>query len=359
MIRILDRYVAREFTKLFVLAALGLPMLFIIGDWTDHIDEYTAPGRGLTPLKVALGYFYQMPQFVSYSFPIAALVATVFTVSNLTRHSEMSAAKAGGISFYRVLAVLPMIGILLTVAGLGLSELIPKGTQKKNEIMGAKDRLNGYSRSDFVYGSPEGDAVIVRTLDVDAKRINGIAIQREGNGVTTPTELIIADSARYDKGQWHLFNGIYRVFTKDTIENSFQFEEMVSEHFREEPATLTATPKEPEEMTYAELGHYIDVQQRSGTQPKKLMVERMAKISIPVATLIIIMFGAPLANTSARGGPAYGIGLSLGITVFYLMLFNVTNALGRTGVLTPFWGAWLPNALFLVAAVIATMRVRT
>lgn len=359
MIRILDRYVAREFMRLFVLFALAAPFLFILGDWTDHIDDYMAPGRGLTPLKVALGYMYQMPLFISYSFPIAALIATVFTVSSLTRHSEMSAAKAGGISFYRALAVLPMLGIFLTFVGFGLNEITPGATQKKNEIMGAKNRLSGYSRSDFVYGSPEGDAVVVRSLDVDTKRISGIAIQREGNGVNTPTELIIADSAVYRGGQWHLLNGVYRIFSKDTIESTFQFNELMSSDFRESPATLTATPKEPEEMTYAELGHYIEVQQRSGTQPRKLMVLRLQTIAIPVATLIIILFGAPLANTSARGGPAYGIGLSLGITVLYMMLFNVTRAMGFTGQLSPFWAAWLPNALFLAAAIVGAFRVRT
>jgi lipopolysaccharide export system permease protein len=345
--------------KLFTLFSLAAPLLFIIGDWTDHLDEYTAPERGLTPLKVALGYMYQMPEFISYSFPIAALIATVFTVSSLTRHSEMAAAKAGGISFYRALAVLPMLGIVLTIAGLGLSDVVPRATAKKNEIMGAKNRLSGYSRSDFVYVAPSGDAVVVRTLDVDTKRINGISIQHEGNGTNTPTELIIADSAVYRNNQWHLMSGVYRVFTHDTTETAFEFDELVSEHFREEPTTLTATPKEPEEMTYRELGHYIEVQQASGTQPRKLMVERAQKLAIPVATLIIILFGAPLANTSARGGPAYGIGLSLGVTVVYMMMFNVTKAMGWTGVLTPFWAAWLPNALFLAAAFVGMFRIRT
>jgi lipopolysaccharide export system permease protein len=359
MIRILDRYVAREFMSLFVRFALAAPVLFIIGDWTDHLDEYTAPERGLTPLKVGLGYLYQMPEFISYSIPIAALIATVFTVSHLTRHSEMAAAKAGGISFYRALAVLPLIGIVLTLAGFGLADLVPRGTAKKNEIMGAKNRLSGYSRSDFVYIAESGYAVVVRSLDVDSKRINGIAIQREGNGKDIPTELIIADSAVYRGNRWHLMNGVYRTFVHDTAQTIRPFTELVSEQFHEEPSTLTATPKEPEEMTYAELGHYIEVQQASGTQPRKLMVVRAQKFAIPVATLIIILFGAPLANTSARGGPAYGIGLSLGVTVVYLMMFNVTKAMGWTGVLSPFWAAWLPNAAFLVAAIIGMFRIRT
>ncbi len=359
MIRKLDRYVASEFARLFVLFSVAAPVLFILADWTEHLDEYTRPERNLTVFRVALGYLYQMPLFMSWSFPIAALIATVFTVSSMTRHSEMAAAKAGGISFFRALAILPVIGVFLMFAGLGLSEIVPAATMKKNQIMGATDRYDGFTRQDFVYGTASGDAVVVHNLNADAKRITGITLQREGDGVRTPSELVYADSAIYAGGKWHLMNGIYRAFWNDTLESSYQFEKLTAKDFTEDPTQLTRTPKEPDEMSYRELGEYIEIQRRSGQEPRKLMVERMQKLAIPVATLIIILFGAPLANTSARGGPAYGIGISLGITIVYLMLFKVTQAMGWTGVFTPFWAAWAPNALFAMAAIVGLFRVKT
>jgi lipopolysaccharide export system permease protein len=359
MIRKLDRYVATEFTKLFLLFAVAAPVLFILTDWTENLEDYTRPERNLTTLKVALAYVYQLPLFMSWSFPIAALIASVFTVSNLTRHSEMAAAKAGGISFFRVLAVFPVLGVLLTVAGLGLAELAPGATMKKNQILGNTDQYSGFTRQDFVYTLPEGDAIVAHDLNADLKKISGITIQHERDGDLQPTELIYADSALYRNGQWHLMNGIYRTFFSDTLESSLHFRELVSPQFTENPVQLTRTPKETEEMTYAELGEYIEIQQRSGQVPRKLMVERMLKLAIPAATLIIILFGAPLANSSARGGPAYGIGISLGCVIFYLMLFKVTQALGWTGIISPFWAAWAPNALFATAAVIGLLRVKT
>jgi lipopolysaccharide export system permease protein len=357
MIRLIDRYVAREFMKLFVLSSLGIPLLFILGDWTEKIDSFSR--RNIPVHEVALGYFYQMPLFLSYSFPIAALIATVFTVSSMTRHAEMTAAKAGGISFYRALMILPPLGVLLTIAGLALSELAPAAGMRSNELWGQSDKFEGITRSDFVYGTRNGESVIIRNLDANRARIDGIAVERRGDGVETPSVNIYADSALYQAGRWHLYDGYYRQFWQDTLETSFRFRTMVSHGFTEEPTQLTATPKKPEEMSYAELGRYIEVQQRSGQMPRKLMVEQMQKLALPVATLIIILFGAPLANTSSRGGPAYGIGISLGITIFYLMLFKLTQAMGITGALSPFAAAWLPNGLFLVAAAVTGVRIRT
>ena len=127
----------------------------------------------------------------------------------------------------------------------------------------------------------------------------------------------------------------------------------------EKPDELLAVPPEPDEMTYAEIDHLARMIQRTGGDANELLVEREQKISIPLATLVIILFGAPLATSSKRGGAAYGIGVSLAVVIAYLMLFRVAGALGEAGALEPLPAAWLPNALFLGAAVIALVRVRT
>ncbi|NIQ57039.1 MAG: LptF/LptG family permease, partial [Gammaproteobacteria bacterium] len=65
----------------------------------ENLDTYL--DRNLGMARVALGYLYGLPLFVLWSVPIAALIATIFTVNGMTRHSEVAAAKAGGISFWR------------------------------------------------------------------------------------------------------------------------------------------------------------------------------------------------------------------------------------------------------------------
>ena len=71
------------------------------------------------------------------------------------------------------------------------------------------------------------------------------------------------------------------------------------------------------------------------------------------------VFGAPLANSSPRSGAAFGVGVSLGITILYLMLFKVAGAAGTSGALPALAAAWLPNVLFTVAAAVLIARVRT
>jgi lipopolysaccharide export system permease protein len=112
-------------------------------------------------------------------------------------------------------------------------------------------------------------------------------------------------------------------------------------------------------MRFAEMGRFIRALERSGGTPYELMFQQAEKIVIPIATFIIILFGAPLANSSHRGGPAYGIGISLGITMVYLVLFRVADAVGTAGILNPWVAAWVPNGIFLLGAIVLMARVRT
>jgi lipopolysaccharide export system permease protein len=354
---ILDRLVVRDFARLFGLFIMAAPVLFILGDITENLDRYL--NQGLSVRQVATGYFYQLPLFISWGLPVAALIATIFTVNNMTRHSEVAAAKAGGISFYRLFAALPFLGIALTLVGLVLVELVPVGTRLKAEVMG--ERESGLvSRADFVYRDRGGRAFGIRRLDVPNSQIIGITMERPGLEPDVPSVHAWAPVARYEAGTgWTLHDGYLRLMAGPDVERAYRFARLQPHGFNEPPERLLDQQKDPEMMGYSELGELIRSLQRSGTEPRDLMVERAQKLAIPVAALVIILFGAPLANSAPRGGAAYGVGVSLAVTIVYLMLFKVAGAAGSTGALHPDLAAWLPNAVFGIASIGLLARVRT
>ncbi|MEO7964657.1 MAG: LptF/LptG family permease, partial [Gemmatimonadaceae bacterium] len=108
-----------------------------------------------------------------------------------------------------------------------------------------------------------------------------------------------------------------------------------------------------------ELGRYIQALERSGSDVNVLKVERALKLAIPVTCIIIALFGAPLATSTQRGGAAYGIGVSLGTTIVFLIMIQLTKAIGGKGVLTPEMAAWLPNGVFAILGLVMLARVRT
>ena len=112
-------------------------------------------------------------------------------------------------------------------------------------------------------------------------------------------------------------------------------------------------------MGFIDLGKFIESMERSGSDVNQLRVERMLKIAIPATCMIIMLFGAPLATSSQRGGAAYGVGVSLATTVIFLMLVQLTQAVGGKGIVNPELAAWLPGMLFLAVGAALLARVRT
>jgi lipopolysaccharide export system permease protein len=357
MFRTLDLLVARTFLRLFLLFVLGAPLLFILGDATEKLNSFM--DRGLPLGQVLISYLYQYPQFIFWSFPIAALLAAVFTIQPMTVHREVMAAKAGGISFHRLVAPLFVLGFLITGAGLALAELVPHTNTRSAELRGDRERRQAW-RSNAVYITDEGESISFRRLTATDGRMVGVVIFRPAREVGDTVMHIVADEARWTEEEgWMLWNGFLRELDAGGVERFERFQEMPYERLTEHPDDLVETVRDEDEMTRTQLADLSDRVTRSGGDPGRLEVKREQRLAIPVATLVIILFGAPLATSSKRGGAAFGIGLSLATTILYLVLFRVSGAFGYAGVLDPRLAAWLPNVAFLLAGGFLLLRTRT
>jgi len=188
-----------------------------------------------------------------------------------------------------------------------------------------------------------------------------VILERQGTGAEYPTIVVAAQHAGFNDttGRWTLGSGAIRYLMGPDRELSFAFDSLRTPVLRERPVDLLAEPKVPEEMRYAELGRFIDALARSGSDAKKLKVKQALKIAVPFTCIIIALFGAPLAITTPRAGGAWGVAVSLGTTVVFLLMIQVSQAVGSGGVLPPTLAAWFPNLLFGGAAAWLLKNVRT
>ncbi|HAT38175.1 MAG TPA: hypothetical protein DCS75_06755 [Gemmatimonadetes bacterium] len=354
--RILDRLVIKNFFLLFCLFLLCAPPLFVLGDLAEHLDDYI--DRGLSLGEVSMSYVYMYPLFIQWCFPIAALLGAVFTVHWMTTHREIVAAKAGGISFHRLVAPMLIAGVLLTGVALALTEVVPRTNKISAQIL--RSEAPGRSwRSDFVYRSEKGISWQVNRLTASDGRMTDVVIERPITGDRNGLHLI-AEGARFQaEDGWILAQGFMRTISGDSAETTIEFDRLIMADLVERPEELLEVPPEPDEMTYAEINHMAAIIQRTGGNANELLVKREQKISIPVTTLIIILFGTPLATSSKRGGAAFGIGLSLATVLLFMMLLRVAGALGEAGAVSPLAAAWIPNMVFALTGLILMIRVRT
>ena len=364
----LDRYLVRDWLRVFLITLLGFPILVIVIDLTDKLDRYM--GRGIAPQVVAYSYVFDLPEKMFLVLPVAVLFATVFTVGALGRHSELTAAKASGISFHRLVRPLFIAAGAAFVAGLLLGEIAPAATAHRMEMLGEKAQRATSSRYNFVYRADRGWVYAIRSLELRTREMSDLVLEREGTSATYPTIVLAAQRAVYsDTGpagltkspRWRLHRGALRYLagSEPTGEVAFEFDSLESRTLQERPVDLLAEPKTPEEMRYAELRRYIDALARSGSNAKKLQVDLALKIAIPFICLLIALFGAPLAISTPKSGAAWGVAASLATTFIVLLMFQLAKAIGAGGVLPPLLAAWAPNILVAVAAVYLLRKAPT
>ncbi|HEY7505555.1 MAG TPA: LptF/LptG family permease [Gemmatimonadales bacterium] len=355
----LDRYVLASWVRIFVLTALGFPIVSILINLTDTLNRLL--DRGLTMREIAWSYVFSVPENMFLVMPAAVLFATVFTVGAMGRHSELTAAKAGGQSFHRLMVPVFVAAALASVLAFIVGELAPGATAKQLEIQKAKAARPTRTRYNFVYRGDLGWVYTIRSLDVANRQLKQVMFEREGAGLENPGLVITADSASWDDSAraWRVRNGASRVIAGPGSQAMFSFRTMRLKALTQSPADLLAEAKAPDEMRYAELGRYIEGLRRSGNDANKLIVERALKVAIPVTCFIIAIFGAPLAVTNPRAGAAVGIAISLGTTLIFLLVTQIMKAVGAGGVVDPLVAAWMPNIVFALAGVLLLVKVRT
>jgi lipopolysaccharide export system permease protein len=364
-LRTLDRYVLREWARVFLVVMLGFPLLVIVIDLTDNLNKYLRPG--MSKGTVALAYLFGMPETMFMVLPAAVLFATVFTVGTLGRHSEITAAKASGVSFHRLVRPLYAIAAAAFLGGVLLGEVAPVTSSRKAELLGEKQIRSMPTRFNFVYRAEGGWVYAIASLQIATRTMTDLVLERGGTGPEYPTIVIAAQRARYDtvasrrhRPAWALRNGTLRYLLDTNAELAFTFDSLRTRTtLQETPQALLAEPKTPEEMRYRELGRYIDALSRSGSDVRKLAVDHALKIAIPFICVVVALFGAPLAVSTPRSGPAWGVGVSLATTFVALLMFQLAKAVGAGGVLPPTLAAWFPNLLFGAAAAWLLKKTRT
>ncbi len=353
----LDRYVASEFARIFLVTTAGFPVLVFVIDLVDNLRKYTE--RKLTLEAVAMSYFYWIPDTLFMVLPAAVLFATVFSIGTFTRYAEITAAKASGISFYRFIAPILLMATLATGIGLVFSELAPPANSKRLQLLSGDNQFRETARYNFAFANEAGRVYRIYALNTEQQRIERVELEEQGSEQRAGL-LIASDSGHYRPGRgWLLTKGQLHVLPNDSIDIAFGFDSILDRQLTETPDELRATEREPSEMKFAELTRFIRALERSGTDVNLLKVERMLKIAIPVTCIIIALFGAPLATSSQRGGAAFGVAVSLATTVLFLVLIQLTKAIGGKGLVDPELAAWLPNLMVGILALGLLARVRT
>ena len=131
--KILHRYILREFLRTLGLCLAGFVFLFLVFDFMDRIDNIL--GEDVSVLTVLQYFMYKIPLTLMLMLPVAGLVSTLLTFGLLSRNSEITAMRGAGVRVLWLAKPVLFSGILISLASLLLNQtLVPFAQQRVKEI---------------------------------------------------------------------------------------------------------------------------------------------------------------------------------------------------------------------------------
>ncbi|MCE9628194.1 MAG: LptF/LptG family permease [Candidatus Eisenbacteria bacterium] len=351
--RILDRYLLREFLVYLLLGLLGFIVIFIVVDLIEKMDVFL---DHKAPWPLVLQYFVNLaPDVIVKMLPVSLLLATFLALGQLNKFGELTAMRAGGLSLVRILMPVYGVAVACVLGSLALGEyVVPAATRARDEIFEERiqhiQRSTPSERADVTYLGRGGRIWVVGLYLVHPKRMHDVSLQEFEKGQLV--RRIDAREANWDGKRWVFSSGFVRKFTGTGKESAEAFGSMAVNGLGEVPDDFAKEGHKPEEMNWFELRNYVERLRSSGARVENYLVDLHLKLAFPLICLIVVIIGGALSTRLRMQGAALGFGLSIAISFLYYGIMRASQALGHNGALSPYVAAWFADVLFGAIAIV-------
>ena len=350
-----DRHLLREWLYILGIAlvlACGLLLVQVLYD--DFRDLHDA---GATAADLGLYVLVAIPSFLSLTLPIVLLVSILFVLGKLHKANELTAMRAAGVGFARLMAPIWLAGVVCCAVSYWLnSYVVPRSVEK------AREMKEGFQFRKQALSVPQDLIGAVNSVGFDNpyprrmwffNRYSKYTRKGYGASVTEmdlrgrETNRIVATEAWFDPAQhgWVFKDGREMGFNPESRENtsSVPFRLKLVTRFTEDPQLMMLIDRRPIDLSSTELRELVDYLS-SENNPKSIpyAVRYYGLLADILGPLIVIAIAIPFAASGVRTNPAVGVSKSIGLFFLFIALQNISASLATKQLIDPALAAWLP-----------------
>ena len=364
--RILARYVLREFLVPLGYCLAGFVSIYVL---FELFGSFARIAESKLPLSQIVVYFcaYLAP-YVEWLVPAALMLATLYTMWNFCRHSEIVAMRANGIGFLTIVLPLLMVAVVMSAGVAWVNECyVPSRAQWAKRLRNEKFDQEKVGKADnFVFRNAAENRTwsIGEIHDPDAHHLGDVrvTIDREGGA---RLRSITAERADYLDGEWWLTNPSVQHYDINGGEIATATPELDALTFRlfpefsERPEDFIMQNRDWQYNSVRDRLRYLRQHPNlSERQRRKYTYDIWAQLVAPLACLIITLFAIPAGISSGRQSVFKGILSALGMFFAYYGLTIGCMVFADRDFVPPLAAALLPDAVFLTIGIILFRRCR-
>lgn len=346
-------------------------------------------GKNLDLFIVLEVFFLNLAWIVAVSIPMSVLVASLMAFGRLSADNEVTALKAGGVSFFQMVSPVLAAGILLGSGHLFFMDVIlPEANYRARSLMNDIHRARPtllFTAGIFMKDIP-GYSILIDRVNPRNNEISGITIYETENkryprlmtamsgefhvnetGSRLDLMLYDGELLQQDESSGRYFKEIFerQRFTIRTEPAGVQRSdagirgdrELNIEMMRaridewqkeidEVSANMAAAPDPPEakedflDAARDRAERTVSLRQR---QKNSYIVEIHKKYAISAACFVFVLIGAPLGVRIRRGSLGVSVGVSLCFFLLYWACLLGGEELADRDLVDPVWAMWAAN----------------
>jgi lipopolysaccharide export system permease protein len=346
--KVLSRYLLREFFKLFALCEGIFVFLYLVIDFMEKVNN--AIESKASKGSMLLHFLYETPFIVSNMIPPATLIAVVMLFSNMKKRNEITALKANGLNLFSLSRILLGASLLTGALVFVLSEtVVPYTTSKSNRIWNIeveKQDPTLFYGKDQIWYKGTNSIYWIRHYDSKKKLMEGLSFFFFDKDFRL-VKRIDGRTGRWENGFWRIGTGIIQTLGEGGDYGLKRFRTL-DLRLPEGPETFMAGTRKPEEMNYWQLKRYAERVKDEGYDNSIYLVDMNVKVAFPLISVVLVLIGIPISLRLSRGGMPLAVCCGIAVCFLYLVVMGFSRSLGLSGTLPPLLAAWLANIVFLL-----------
>lgn len=357
-VSIYDKYIFNQVLITSFVAILLFTVVWIAPEMLLNTIKKTLEGEfGFKTAVLVL--FYELPKILGKAFPVGLLLGTLFTFDKLSKDSELTIFRAVGLSFWRILA--PVFVLSLIVTGLCFvtyDKLIPMSVNKLNAI---KD---SHPTTQYIYTQKDENEVPQLAVIISGYRdkvMHNLIVldfsQKYYNDVHQLSNIYSAKKGTYMGDRWKLEDITQYQISNDgiftDIDNIKEMDILKGEAAKNAFTLMTYSTKKEREINNYNLKNYINLLKKEKLEEeyRYMLNKYLQRFFHPFVCVLLAIMGTLLGFSKPREQRLVGFTIAIGCIFVYYITLPFFDLLAEKGVMPPFLTAIFPPAAFLCAII--------
>lgn len=348
----LNIYIARRFLNAVLGTFAVLALLIFMIDFVELLRQAGKSG-GVAATKIASIALLRLPAYTEFLIPFTVLCGSIAALLVLSRKSELTVMRAGGMSVWQFLW--PGIVVAVTLGALATLAFNPIAATAR--AMAERSFADTFGRESSLLQADSGRSWLRQDGTDGQTVITAVAASNRGQSLTGVTvfafdsagrfvERIDAATAELKEGYWSLADAwVARTGREPERFGSYLVSTYLSAARVEDAIGSVIS------VSFWELPDLIELAEKAKLSSFRLRVQYEILLARPLLCVAMVLLAATVSLRSFRSGGIQTMVITGMIGGFgFFLLAEISRQIGVSGLAPPWAAVWFPVALAIMVS---------